>query len=181
MRPSCACCGTRFTPRQRHQRYCSPRCRSTARKRRQRNTPDTHHGAITARVCFQCGHEFTPTRANQWACSQTCKILASAKRARLQINLRNDLARTLAELHQPHNGHCRYCRHTWPCPEHEILKPHLPLTGPQKPAQGRRAHNPHPHPKRPSSVRTGTHLPTTGVWEHPRPALPRPQMCVHNC
>lgn len=128
MRPPCACCGTRFTPQRRHQRYCSPRCRNTSRRRRQRQCGIAGSGVIEERLCLWCGTTFQPSRANQWHCSERCRALTAVMRFQNVRNLQNKLAHTLAELHQPHNNHCRYCHHPWPCPENQLLEKHRTTT-----------------------------------------------------
>lgn len=75
----CAECGTGFTPKREHGRFCAEECKDKARvKRRERPAPVK----IAARPCAECGNNFVPRQWNGRFCTRPCMTRYNNRRYR---------------------------------------------------------------------------------------------------
>lgn len=65
----CKRCGTEFTPKGKHQQYCSPECAHKA-------LLEQHPKRDLTKICPICGTEFIPHTYNQKYCSKECSKVA---------------------------------------------------------------------------------------------------------
>jgi hypothetical protein len=80
----CERCGTSYTPRQAHQKFCSHHCGSQHHEAKRRPLR-LIEPPCELRTCKRCGTRFAPSRASQRYCSNRCKERAqSARRKRVR-------------------------------------------------------------------------------------------------
>ena len=77
MEVTCGYCGKTFEAKNRLQKYCCMKCKTSYYAKARKENPDHYTEPIQPCTCEICGKVFTPTNRNQQKyCSKECRALA---------------------------------------------------------------------------------------------------------